>query len=213
MRTDELIEQLAGRPTGHRVKVSARLGLTAVAGAMGAVALVIAWLGIRPDLTAAVMTAPFWMKLGYGLSLAAGGFMALERLSRPTGSGRRGAALAVLAFLVLAALGLAQILTTAPDERLVLWLGKSWRNCPTNVLTLALPMLALALLVVRRLAPTRPVLAGAASGLFAGGVAMVAYCLHCPETEAAFVATWYTLGALLTSAVGAVLGPVVLRWR
>jgi hypothetical protein len=42
---------------------------------------------------------------------------------------------------------------------------------------------------------------------------MAVYCLHCPETEPAFIATWYSLGALLTTAAGALLGPVVLRWR
>jgi hypothetical protein len=213
VRTDELIDQLASRPPGQRAGVPARLALAALAGMVAATALVASWMGVRADLAVAVTTAPFWMKLGYGAVLAVGGFLALERLSRPAGSGRRGMTLAVLAFLVLAVLGVVQMLTTAPDARLAVWLGKSWRQCPTNVLTLGLPMLAVALLVVRRLAPTRLVLAGAATGLFAGGVAMVAYGLHCPETEPAFVATWYTLGAILTSAVGAVLGPVVLRWR
>lgn len=213
MRTDELIDQLASRPPRPAAGVSARLGWTALVGAIAAVTVTLSWLGLRPDLDQAVATVPFWMKLGYGAVLALGGFLALERLSRPVGTGGRGLGLAVAAFVVLAALGVGQILTSAPDERLAMWLGRSWRQCPTNVLTLSLPMLAVGLLVVRSLAPTRLTLAGAATGLFAGGVAMVAYGLHCPETEPAFVATWYTLGALLTSAVGALLGPLLLRWR
>jgi hypothetical protein len=213
VRTDELIDQLSTRAPRLRPGVATRLAWAALAGSMAAVALTVAWLGIRPDLRQAAETAAFWMKLGYGAALAAGGFLAVERLSRPGGSGRRGLALALVVFLTLAVLGVSQLLLTAPDERLALWLGRSWRRCPTNVLTLALPMLAVSLVVVRGLAPTRAVLAGGATGLFAGGLAMVAYGLHCPETEPAFVATWYTLGALLTSALGAVLGPLVLRWR
>ena len=58
-----------------------------------------------------------------------------------------------------------------------------------------------------------PAAAGAATGLFAGGLAMAVYCLHCPETEPAFIATWYSLGAILTAALGAGLGPTLLRWR
>lgn len=213
MRTDELIDQLASRPPRPGAGVSARLGWTALVGGVGAVAVVLSWLGFRHDLNDAVATIPFWMKLGYGAAMALGGFLALERLSRPVGNGGRGMGVALAAFTVLAALGVGQILLSAPDERLATWLGRSWSQCPTNVLTVSLPMLAIGLLVVRRLAPIRPALAGAATGLFAGGIAMVAYGLHCPETEPAFVATWYTLGALLTAALGGVLGPFLLRWR
>lgn len=213
MRTDELIDQLGSRPPVGGMGVPVRLAVAAALGAMAALALVVAWLNIRPDLALAVTTTPFWMKLGYGVALAISGLLAVERLSRPAGAGRRGLLLAIVAFLVLAVLGVVQILTAAPDDRLAIWLGRSWRHCPTNVLVLALPMLAVGLLVVRSLAPTRLMLTGAATGLFSGGVAMVAYCLHCPETEPAFVATWYTLGAMLTAAVGAVLGPLVLRWQ
>jgi hypothetical protein len=213
VRTDELIAQLAVRAPGKRPGVPVQLAVTGLIGALGALALVFIRFGVRPDLAAATSTGSFWMKLAYGLAIAGAGLVALERLSRPVGSGRRGLVLAALAFLVLGAFGVAQIASTGADQRMAIWLGRSWRVCPTNVLMLALPMLALGLLVLRGLAPTRPMLAGAATGLFAGGVAMVAYGLHCPETEPAFVATWYTLGALLPTALGAVLGPLVLRWR
>jgi hypothetical protein len=38
------------------------------------------------------------------------------------------------------------------------------------------------------------------------------YALACAEPSPAFVAAWYTLGILATGALGAALGPRVLRW-
>jgi hypothetical protein len=62
------------------------------------------------------------------------------------------------------------------------------------------------------MAPTRLRLAGAAAGLLAGGVAATVYGLHCQEMTAAFVVTWYSLGVAASVAVGALLGPRLLRW-
>ena len=52
-----------------------------------------------------------------------------------------------------------------------------------------------------------------ASGFIAGGLAATVYAFHCPESTAAFVATWYTLGIVLCGLIGWLLGPLVLRWR
>jgi len=38
------------------------------------------------------------------------------------------------------------------------------------------------------------------------------YSLHCPEMEAPFIGFWYLLGMLIPTAVGALLGPRLLRW-
>ena len=65
---------------------------------------------------------------------------------------------------------------------------------------------------MRGLAPTRPVRAGAAAGLLAGALAATAYTLHCPESQAPFLAVWYLLGILAPAAAGALVGPRLLRW-
>ncbi|WP_233244858.1 NrsF family protein, partial [Caulobacter sp. HMWF009] len=70
----------------------------------------------------------------------------------------------------------------------------------------------LGLWLVRGLAPTRPVLAGFATGAFAGGVAATVYGLHCPESTFVFVGLWYSLGIMACAGLGAVLGRIVLRW-
>jgi hypothetical protein len=77
---------------------------------------------------------------------------------------------------------------------------------------LSLPALAAAFWAVRGLAPTRLRAAGFAAGLLAGSLGAFGYALSCPEVSPAFVAVWYTLGIGLTGAVGAGLGPRVLRW-
>jgi hypothetical protein len=93
-----------------------------------------------------------------------------------------------------------------------LWLGHSWGICPFIVLVLAVPIFAGLLWSFRRLAPTRLHAAGAAAGLAAGAWAATIYCLHCAEASAIFVLTWYSLGILLATGIGALLGPRVLRW-
>lgn len=214
MQTDELIDRLAlDVAPVRRAAVGRRFAVALVFGAAGAFVLLLNWLHMRPDLAQAVRTAHWWLKMTYGLVLAMAGFVAVERLSRPAGSGRRGIGLALAAFALLVVLGAAQLVTTAPEDRMSVWLGQSWRHCPYNILALSGPLLLASLFVARGLAPTRLALAGAACGLFAGGAAMAVYCLHCPETEPAFIATWYSAGAILTTAVGAALGRFALRWR
>ena len=72
--------------------------------------------------------------------------------------------------------------------------------------------LAAIMWAMRRFAPTRTTLAGAAAGLLAGGVSATVYGLHCDESTAPFVALWYSLGISLTALTGAVIGSRVLRW-
>jgi hypothetical protein len=214
VETERLIERLAAdlRPVSPQA-VPRRIALTALAGGGLALAAVVAWLGLRHDLASAVTGPMFWMKAGYAAVLGAAGFWCAERLARPAGSPRRGAALALAAVAVIGALGAAALMTAEPSERAAVWLGHSWRLCPVNILALSLPTLACALWAIRRFAPTRLRLSGAAAGLFAGGVGAAIYGLHCNETSPMFLATWYSLGMALSAGLGALLGPWALRWR
>ena len=65
---------------------------------------------------------------------------------------------------------------------------------------------------MKGLAPTRLALAGAAAGLLSGATAALVYALHCPEMEAPFLGVWYVAGMAVPFVVGALLGPLVLRW-
>lgn len=214
METEKLIDALStDLPPAQAGQVPRGIVGVAVAGGLVALALVIWWLGLRTDLMDAMHGPMLWIKATYAAVLALGGYLALERLSRPAGTGRVGVLLAGAILLVLLAAGTLQLMATVPGARMDLWMGNSAQRCPVYILLLALPILAGTLLTLRRFAPTRLAMAGGAAGLFAGGVAATAYGLHCPETSVAFVATWYSLGVALSTGLGAVLGPWVLRWR
>ena len=212
MKTDDLIEALS-LDLEPIAPVRPRLAAGAMVGGLVTLGLVALWLGFRPDLGHAPMTRMFWTKAIYTALLGVAGFLCVDRLARPSGSPRRGLFLAAGVFAFLSLAGLWQFMQAAPIDRMPMLMGASWRVCPSNILTLAIPILAVVLFVVRGLAPTRLALAGAAAGLFAGGLAATIYGLHCPEHTMAFVAVWYSLGVAFTAALGAALGPWALRWR
>ena len=212
MKTDDLIEALS-LDLEPMAPVKPRLAAAAAAGGLVTLGLLALWLGFRPDLGHAPMTRMFWTKAIYTGLLGVAGFLAVDRLARPAGSPRRGLILAGGVFAFLALAGAWQMMHAAPVDRMPMLMGASWRVCPRYIFTLSVPILAIVLFVVRGLAPTRLSLAGAASGLFAGGLAATIYGLHCPEHTMAFVALWYSLGVAFTAALGAILGPWVLRWR
>jgi hypothetical protein len=212
MRTTDLIELLARDVKAIPPAVAGRRLLAAlVAGGVVTLAIVVLVLRCQP-LLAAAHQPWFWMKAAYTGLLALAGAVIVRRLSLPgTGVGAGALAAGVL-ILAMLALGTGEILAAAPAGRLALWLGHTWKVCSPLILLLALPIYACLVAAIRALAPTRPVLTGAAAGLTAGALAATLYGLHCPEQSAAFVASWYTLGIAAAAAFGAVTGGRLLRW-
>jgi|SRR5579883_2166724 len=212
MRTADLIELLARDVRAIRPGiVNGRLAAALVAG--GLVTLAIVALGLRcQPLLLAAQQPWFWMKAAYTGLLTVWGAVIVRRLSVP--GSRAGAAPLVAALIILAMIALAagQMILAAPGGRLALWLGHTWKVCSPLILLLALPIYAGLIAAMRRLAPTRPVLAGAAAGFLSGALAATLYGLHCPEQAAAFVATWYTLGIAAATVLGALTGGRLLRW-
>ena len=189
-----------------------RLGLGLVAGGLVTLAVVGIWLGVRPDLMPAMHGFTFWLKWTYTISLAICATAAASRLARPDGRVGGWLWLMVLPVLGLAVIAGLEMAATTSAGWLAMWLGASWRVCSRNVFLLALPIFVGLLWSYRRLAPTQLALAGATAGMAAGAWGATLYCLHCPETSALFVLTWYTLGMLGAALVGRVLGPRLLRW-
>ncbi len=212
MKTDELIDMLAGDAAAVAPRVWRRRYLLALAaGLAGATLLMLPLLGIRPDIASAAYLPMFWVKLAFPAALAAGALLATVRLSRPgIALGRVGALLAapVLAIWVLAALAL----LGAPEDAAMLVWGETWAACLVNVPLLSVPAFITLFMVMKTLAPVRPAAAGAAAGLLAGALAAVIYALHCPELAAPFIGLWYLLGMLIPAAAGAAIGPRLLRW-
>jgi hypothetical protein len=210
MKTDDLIEALAAgiEPVGP-----ARLSPWMIGGAFAmAVTAVVILLGVLPGLSVVVQGPAFWLKAAYTGALAVAALWLVTRLGRP------GAALGFAGWPIAAIVGVAgivgatELMLLPAEARMDDWLGFTWKVCALNILMVSAFTAPLIFLAARRLAPTRPMQAGAATGLLTGAVAATAYGLHCPEATAAFVATWYTLGMAAAAAIGAVIGRFALRW-
>ena len=212
MKTADLIADLARdlKPVTAGAGARRLAAPLLVATAISAVAVVL-WLGMRP-MDQAVATSAFWMKGAYTLALALAGGLLVQRLSRPGGAPGAGVWLAIAGLAAMGALAAGEFMLSPPSDRMGLWMGGSWNICPFRILALSAPVYAGLVLGMRRLAPTRPGLSGAAAGFLAGAVGATVYQLYCPETGAMFVATWYTLGIVICTAVGGLLGLRALRW-
>jgi len=211
MKTELLLDLLArqsGPAPRHVVqtRLATAVGLGALASAMATVGV----LGLNSGL--ASMGTALVIKLAYVIGLVVGGFYLADRISRPGASHRRAAATLAAVVLAMAAVALALALLAPGEAGHTVVLGRSWKSCPWRVLALSLPALAALFWALRGLAPTRARLAGWAAGLLAGSLGALGYALYCPELSAAFVFVWYTLGILATAAIGAALGPRLLRW-
>jgi hypothetical protein len=213
MRTDDLVTMLATGAGTVAPNATARRYATAIGcGALGAALLMSILLGVRHDLGEAARLPMFWVKVGFVACLTASSLLAVLRLSRP---GLRLAwvpsalAAPVLVMWVLAAFVL---MRADPSQRAQLFFGDTWTSCPFLVAMLSVPVFVALLWAMRGLAPTRLGLAGAAAGFLSGAIGALVYCLHCPEMAAPFLGFWYLIGMLIPSAVGALLGPRLLRW-
>jgi hypothetical protein len=212
MKTDDLIAHLSDN------LAPARRGLVMgalLAGLGGGVALAVMAMMMtlkpRPDLQAAMAGGAFWMKIGYTAALALVGLVIVQRQARAGADSKTPMLLLgvpVVALIVMAAVQLSE----PQADSAALLMGQTWTVCPWLILLLALPVYAGLLLALRRLAPTRLALAGAAAGLVAGASAATVYGFHCPETAAPFILVWYSLGIVLAAGLGAIAGARLLRW-
>lgn len=214
MKTQQLVELMAASGSGIDRKAITRRQAGALAlGVALAFALMAATMGPRPDLAQAAALPMFWVKLLFPASMALAALAAAWRLGHPGMTLNRATAIG-LGLPLLAVWGMAlAVLQQAPAaERASLLLGATWSECVFNIAWISAPVFVAAFWAARRLAPTRPRLAGAACGAFAGAAAAMVYALHCNEMQAPFLATWYVLGMLIPVAAGALAGPRWLRW-
>jgi hypothetical protein len=212
MKTDQLIALLSDDLVPVRRGVVLRWLLAGLAaGLLLAVLDMMMMLKPRPDLAAAMAGGPFWMKISYTAALTILGLVIVQRQARAGADSR--IPLYALGAPVVALIVLAAVQLSAPQaDSAALLMGQTWSVCPWLILGLALPVYAGLMLALRRLAPTRLSLAGAAAGLVAGASAATVYGFHCPEVAAPFILVWYTLGIAMAAGLGALGGPHFLRW-
>ncbi|HEY1609583.1 MAG TPA: DUF1109 domain-containing protein [Paraburkholderia sp.] len=213
MITDDLIDMLStGAAPVERHAGARRFGAALPLAALGSWLLMAVLFGVRPDLAVVARTAAFWEKLAFPLVVGLGALLTVSRLARPGARVGAGAWLLALPVVLIWIGGGALVALAEPADRAALLLGYTWRTCPFNILLLSVPGFLAVFQAVRGLAPTRLRAAGAAAGLLAGAIATLAYSFHCPEMSPAFWGIWYLFGMLLAAALGALLGPTLLRW-
>jgi hypothetical protein len=170
-----------------------------------------AGLGFRPDLWLAMHGAMFWIKWAYTGSLALCATLATVRLARPDAGMTGWLWVACLPVLGLAAISV-QELASVPHRN-------GWPCGWAPAGKCARPMCSC--FRCRFLAgcsgPSggwrpRSCAGGGHRRADGGAWGATLYCLHCPESSAIFVLTWYTLGMVLAAGAGAMLGPRLLRW-
>lgn len=199
-----------GFPIWSVENLSWRLVEVAAAGLLGGILMILAWLGPRPDLEAALRTPVFWTKLGYAAVIAAGAGLSACRLAR--GRPWAPAPLIVAAvvaggFLVFGAVQ-AQAMTPAALASL------SWSKalvCIACILAIATPMLLFSSYGLASVDPERPRLVGFAGGVACGAVADIVFGLHCASSTFAFIAPWHTAGMLICGLAGLLLVGVFAR--
>ena len=119
-----------------------------------------------------------------------------------------------LAFLPFVAIGVAALVElafglSAPHPMTT---GTHWVMCLSCIPLFAAIPFALLVWALRLGAPTHLTRTGAMSGLVAGAVGAAAYAFHCPDDSLPFIALWYGASIGFCTAVGAMLGPRLLRW-
>ena len=213
MKTDELIQLLAAdeRPVSATA-IEQRFAVAAAAGVAGAAVLMLSLFGLRPDLRATMALPMFWGKLVFAAALAAAGLVLLRRMARPGMAIGHAPLLLAAPPAVLWALALIALSQAPAAERVPLILGSTWRSCPFNIAALSVPAFVAGFWALRGAAPTRLAWTGAGADLLAGALGALVYALHCPEMAAPFLAVWYLAGMAIPTALGAMLGPRLLRW-
>jgi hypothetical protein len=211
MKTDHLIDVLTTNlEPSSRGRLAKSLMWALVIGGVAAFALMLATVGLRPDIAGTDHLAVLAVKVAFTLSLAGAGAALLARLMRSGRYGRRFLALALLPFIAVTLAGLAVAAMAPPGAKMAT--GSEWASCVVCIpLFAVIPFVAL-IWALRLGAPTKLVRTGAIAGLVAGAIGATAYAFHCPVDSLPFAAIWYGAPILLIGFIGAVLGPRLLSW-
>jgi len=212
MKTDDLLEAIVADGARRPAPIPARLAGALALGGLAAGALLLASIGVRPDIGSALQTWRFVAKIAILLACLAAALWASAQLARPDADRRRVLAALLVPVAALAAAVAWELATTSAETWQARAIGTNSRLCLTAVTLLAVAPLVLLLAALRAGAPRSPAIAGAVAGLLAGSVGAVLYGLHCFDDSPLFVALWYSPAIALVALAGALAGSRALRW-
>jgi hypothetical protein len=216
VNTDRLIDLLSANlePVSPG-RFGKRMILAIFASGVAALVLMLRTIGPRPGLSSAAHLKWTALKLLFALSVIGAGAPFLIRSMCPGMEKRTRLALVFSPFLAALIVALLMLLLVRPEAWMEMLLGvtaTSYQRCFLCVLSFAAIPFATLMWVLRKGAPTSLRLSGALAGIVAGGVGAAAYALHCNSDTIPFVAIWYSAAILCSAAIGAQLGPWLLRW-
>ncbi|HEY6918039.1 MAG TPA: DUF1109 domain-containing protein [Tabrizicola sp.] len=206
--TEDLIRDLAAAPAPARFSPVATIG--GMAGLVaGGLSLYFVGFGLRPDLSVALAQLPVQAKSILPALLSLSAIWLALRTARP------GAQVALWPLAVPVVLALAMVLfrIAGADGSLVAEaVGQTAPACLASIAMLSLLPLVVGILLLRRAAPTRPMLTGALLGVATGAGVAAGYALHCTEDSPLFFVSWYGLAIAIVGGTGGWLGHRFLRW-
>src|ERR1700733_7064214 len=212
METEQLIRTLAADNPQRARPVGLILTLALLAAAPLSVAMFMMALGVRPDVMTAMHNPFFDMKFVVTLAMAISAIVVSLHLSRPEASLRGWGWLLLIPAGILALEIGSEMMMPQCLPMMTRLIGSNSRPCMAAITLMSLPLLAAALIGLRRGAPTRPAVAGAIAGMLSAGVAGTVYAAHCTGDLPLFVATWYTIATALVATIGALAGSKMLRF-
>ncbi|WP_315716083.1 MULTISPECIES: DUF1109 domain-containing protein [unclassified Bradyrhizobium] len=212
MDTDQLIRTLAADNAQRAQPVGIVLALALMAATPVSTAMLLIGLGVRPDIWLAVRNPFFDLKFVVTTALAIPALIISLHLSRPEASLQGWSWLLIAPILVLVGGMVAEMMLPQRTPMMARLVGHNSMVCMSAIPVLSLPLLAAALFGLRHGAPSRPAMTGAIAGLVSAGMAATLYAAHCTDDSPLFVATWYTVAALIVAGLGALIGARVLRY-
>jgi hypothetical protein len=212
MKTDAFIDLLAADPP-PRWRFQSQFGLMTTCGVAAAAVTFFLVVGPRHDLSQVMESLRFLFKFVVTLALAVTATGATLRIGDPARTMHRWAwALACAPTLLAGAAVIVEMVTTPNGDWFPRLVGHNAWRCVTLIPFLSIGPLVCLLLALRHGAPARPGLAGAMAGLAASGIAATFYAANCTDDSPLFVATWFSLAALIVTITGYLAGTKLLNW-
>ncbi len=211
MKTDQLIAALAADANAPRFNPKRSVWLALGFGmALTAVAFLLS-MGVRGDLSDALLTWRFDLKLALVYAALVAALIDCVRLLRPEVQPSLHWPTVLVGMLLVMAV-LIELVATPRSEWGAKMIGTNSFLCLGAIPALALAPFAALMWAMRHGAPASPLWAGAAVGRLAAAAGAALYALHCFDDSPLFVAAWYSLAVLLVSALGALIGARLLKW-
>jgi hypothetical protein len=213
MKTDQLIDMLSTNVEPvQQGRLKKTLVCVLVVGGAAAFCLMLTTVGFRTGVTNGFLPGYLTLKLLFTLSLIGVGAALLERLMRPGEDGRKLFGFVFLPFFIVICAGVASLVFGQPMAWGRMIFGMQWATCLLCIPLFAVVPFAALIWALRKGAPTNLTRTGAIAGLVAGALGATAYAFHCPDDSVPFIAIWYGTLVGLCGAIGAMIGPRLLRW-